>query len=184
MKSVLQIIKEEISNFYSDWQIGDNSSMADKYYEKNLGISTKKPQESKIDAELIGYVTKLVNTPLKKPISIYKNPKNLNDFENDARGVLLNNGDLYLATSRSALHDNMLDLLTEKGIIPYQSKFDYSIKYPEQFVAVQRALNSTTFAQSSAYNTFPLYYEEIFDIANKKQPYHFKELPMHEGDEY
>lgn len=184
MKSILQIIKEEISNFYSDWETGDNSSIADKYYEKNLGISAKKPEESKIDGELIGYVTKLVNMPLKKPFSVYKNPKNLNGFENDARGVLLNIGDFYLATSRSALHDNMLDLLTEKGIIPYQSKFEYSTKYPEQFIAVQRALGSTTFAQSAAYDDFPQYYEEIFNMANKKQPYHFKVLPMHEGDDY
>jgi hypothetical protein len=177
MKSILQIIKEEISNYYSDWQ----PSIADKYYEKQLGITTKNPQEVKIDAELIGYIDKQWKNPIT-PIPVYKNPKNLNGFESNTRGVILNNGDFYLAISRNAMHDNMLDLLTEKGIIPYQSKFDYSTKYPEQFVAVQRASNTITFAQSMAYDNFPLYYEEIFDIANKKQPYHFKMLPMHEDD--
>ena len=33
-RSVFQVIKEEVQNFFSDWQMGDEPSIADKNYEK------------------------------------------------------------------------------------------------------------------------------------------------------
>jgi len=171
MSNIFQIIKEEIQNFYSDWQSNDEPSIADKYYEKK-GITTK-PIETPINAELIGYVNKQINK-LINPVPVYKNPKNLNGFSNDTRGILMSNGDLYLAQNYMTLHDNILDLLAEHGIVSYGSKFGYAENYPKDFVAVVRVGNSNTFGQSTAYDVFPNYYIKIFDIAEEKQPFGFQ----------
>lgn len=176
-KSLLQIIKEEISNFYSNSYIANEPSIADKYYEKNLGImaSTNYQQKNQIDGEFVGYVTKQWKNPIT-PIPVYKNPKNLNDFTKEARGILLKNGDLFLAQSFNALHDNLLELLANKGVVPLASIYDYDKNYPEEFVAVQRTFTTNNFIQSMAYDEFPPHYQIIFDTGNKRQPYTFKAL--------
>ena len=175
MKSILQIINEEIQDFYSDWRGDDEPSLADKYYEKR-GIATPK-QQNVINDKPIGYVDKQWQTPIT-PIPVYKNPKNLEGFTNETRGVLLSNGDFYVAQSYNALHDNILEMLASKGIVPLASTFHYDQKYPEEFVAVQRASNTKVFGQSMGYDMFPPYYQEIFTTGNQVQPYVFKEISI------
>ncbi len=172
MKSILQIINEEINDFYSDWRGDDEPSLVDKYYEKR-GIAT--PKQQVINAEPIGYVDKQWKTPIT-PIPVYKNPKNLDGFTKETRGILLNNGDFYVAQSYNALHDNLLQLLADRGVIPLATIYNYDKNYPEQFVAVQRTFHTNNFVQSMAYDEFPPYYEEIFEIGNQKQPYTFNAL--------
>lgn len=183
MNNLITIIKEEFQklfeNYYSDWETFDEPSLADKMYNKKYGTGAEIEKPTDINAELIGYVTKQFTLPLTTPIPVYKNPRNLNGFGNNTRAVLLANGDLYVAKNANAMHDNILDLLTEKRIIPFNSKFDYDVNMPEEFVAVQRSENSNTFGQSMAYlkdefNDFPIYYREMFSLANSKQPYDFK----------
>jgi hypothetical protein len=171
-KSIIQIIKETIQDFYNDWSPNDEPSLADKYFKNKTGIETKPQQQKPINAQLIGYVTKRYNEPIPA-VPVYKNPKNLQGFLNNTRGIILANSDFYIATSPEALHDDMLTLLTEHGIIPYGSKFDYGDKLPEEFVAVQRAGNTNIFGASDAYFIFPNYYITIFDNANQKQPFEF-----------
>jgi len=48
MKQLLQIIREEVQNFYSDWSMGDEPSIADRIYSKNQGIETPEVQRPKI----------------------------------------------------------------------------------------------------------------------------------------
>jgi len=177
MLSILQVIKEEVQNFYSDWSMNDEPSIADKIYSKNQGIETAEVQRP-INAELVGYVNKQAEKPLNPPVPVYKNPKTLDGFTHDTRGILMNTGDLYLAQSYNALHDNMLDLLAEKGIVSSASKFGYATNYPGNFVAVMRAGGSRTFGQSSAYDDFPNEYIEIFENGEEKQPYGFKNYPI------
>ena len=174
--SLLQIIKEEIQDFLSNWQDSDEPSIADRIYAKNQGIETQK--KTVINAELIGYVDKQFNRPIYPVVPVYKNPGNLGGFYHDTRGILLSNGDLYLAQNYNAVHDNILDLLAEHGIVSYAAKFGYSKNYPDDFVAVVRAGNSNTFGQSSAYDDFPDYYEEIFNTGNRKQPVNFKSFNL------
>ncbi|MCK9416727.1 hypothetical protein M0Q97_08740 [Candidatus Dojkabacteria bacterium] len=175
MDSIIQIINEVVQKFINefsdDWE--NEPSIADKIYAKR-GITTQQSQD-RINAELIGYVDKQWNKPIN-PIPVYKNPKNLIGFLPNTRAVLLNNGDLYVAQSYNALHDNILDLLANKNIIPIASKFNYDKNYPENFIAVVRASDTTTFGESSAYDYFPEHYIEIFDAANQKQPYIFKQI--------
>ena len=71
-------------------------SIADDIYSKRYGIETKE-EDKPINAQLVGYVKKQGNRPLTPPVPVYKNPKNLEGFSEDTRGVLLNDGDLYLA---------------------------------------------------------------------------------------
>ena len=119
LSELVRIIQEEVQNYFSDWNTYDEPSMLDKYYEKKIGISTDVPSkepEIHTKGDLIGYVTMQWSKPLKKPILVFKNPQSLNGFTVDARGILLKNDDIYLAESYNALHDNILDLLAEKGI--------------------------------------------------------------------
>jgi hypothetical protein len=182
-KSLLQIIREVVQDFYSDWSMNDEPSLADKYYEKQ-GIETRPTQQpqqqpqNQINAELVGYVDKQWDKPINPAIPVYKNPKTLDGFTKEARGILLNTGDLYLAQSYNALHDNILKMLADKGIVPLAATYNYDKNYPEQFVAVQRTFNTKNFAQSMAYDEFPQHYEEIFDVARQKQPYTFKAIPL------
>ena len=107
----------------------------------------------------------------KDKVGLYKNPRNLNGFSDDCRGVLLANGEFYVAQNLNALHYNIIELLVEKGILP-QGSIQYEDKPPTNFVAVQRFDNSRTFTQSSAYEfDSPNYYKNIFDIGNQKQSY-------------
>jgi len=169
-----KIINEEIRllfEIYNTWD-NDEPSIADKLYSK-IGISPSEPKKINIDAELIGFVDKLWDKPIE-PIPIYKNPKNLVGFNSNTRGILLNNGDLYLGQSPKALHENMLELLAKKNIIPFTSIKDYNYNYPNEFIAVVRIENTNNFGESTAYYFFPKHYLQIFNIANKKQPYIFK----------
>ena len=166
---LLQIINEELENFYDYDQ---EQNMVDKYLEKYTTVPATMSPNIKIDDEIVGYVFRSMSGKLKEPIPIYKNPKNLNGFSSNARGILLNNGDFCLAPT-PVLHDFLLETLGEKGVIPYGKAYDYNIEYPEEFIAVIRIGSANKFGQSSAYNEFPEYYQEIFDLANKIQPFEF-----------
>lgn len=175
MKNIVKIITEVLTDFYNDWS--SEPSIADKYYEKIITPQqTKSNVEGEISGELIGYVDKFGRQNLGYKIPVYKNPSNLDGFGKFVRGVLLNNGDFYLATSENTFHENILSLLAEKGIISFSSQFEYNEKHPEEFVAVIRVSDKKNFTQSTAYDEFPLYYREIFDVANKKHPYSFTVL--------
>ena len=172
LNRLLQIIKEELEDFYD---YDKEQSMADKYLEKNTTVATMS-SNIKIEAEIVGYVDRGMSGKLKEPIPVYKNPKNLNGFSSNSRGVLLSNGDFCLAPS-PILHDFILEMLGQKGIIPYGKVYDYNLKFPEEFIAVIRIGNTNKFGQSTAYFKFPEYYQEIFDLANKKQPFEFVNQP-------
>jgi len=122
---------------------------------------------------LVGRVNTIWGKPIDVPIPLYKNPENLTGFDSNARGILSNNGDLFLAQKSSVSHDDILKTLYEKNLVSRGAAFNYSTELPEDFVAVQRAGGSNGFGQSSAYDEFPVYYEQIFDEANAKQPFKF-----------
>lgn len=180
---LLHIINEEVQNFFSDWAMDDEPSIADKYYKKQYGIDvdTSEKEPEKNDAEIIGYVKKDWNrNPITTPIPVYKNPYNLKGITTETRAVLLRNGDFYVAQTYAASHENILEQLAEKRIIPYQSQFNYNTNFPEEFIAVQRRGNTNTFVQSLAYDIFPNHYFELFDTGNAQQPYHFEVLEINE----
>jgi hypothetical protein len=182
-KRILQIIREEIADYggYTpDWA-NNEPSIADKYYEKMITTPSAPPAEDfEIDAEKFGYVTKMFDKELPKPVPVFKNPKNLNGFDAYARGILLSNGDFYLGKNDKAMHENILEILSEKGIVPKNKTYQYFREYPIEFIAVQRASTANKFVPSSAYDYTPDYYEKTFYMANEKYPYEFKSFMMEE----
>jgi len=180
-RSIFQIIKEEVENFFSDWQTSDEPSIADKYYEKYYGIDADNPNKEVKDVagDVVGYVTTdWGRRPLEVPIPIYKNPRTLEGIGKMTRGVLLNNGDFYVAKTYYAAHEIILEVLADKQIIPYQSQHDYQREFPNEYVAVQRNANTNTFVQSDAYREFPDKYLQIFNNANRVHPYKFQALKI------
>ena len=166
MLSIAQLIKEELQDFVKDyWQDNNKPSLADKVFAKNQGVDLK--QDTPIDAELVGYINN------RHPV--YKNPKNLNGFANNTRGILMANGDLYLGKTLGAFHTYILALLAEHNIVPFAAQYDYDLG-EHDYVAVQRIVFSDVFAQSEVYKEFPNSYYEIFDNGTAKQPYTFKYL--------
>jgi hypothetical protein len=181
ISELFRIIKEEVQDFFSDWQTSDEPSVADKYYEKYYGIDTTNPNKEvvNVDADVVGYVTTdWGRRKLDVPIPIYKNPKTLEGIGRMTRGILLSNGDFYVAKTYYAAHEIILEILANKNIIPHNIQFDYQHELPDEYIAVQRTGESNKFVQSSAYRQFPEKYVQIFNNANRLHPYKFQAMKV------
>ena len=173
--SLHNLIAEELQSFVQEYFDYDEESLIDKYHAAR-GIHTQPPKEG-IDGEFIGNITYSWDRKLKEPIPLYKNPRNLNGFTKETRGILLQNGDVYLAAHTDALHDNILILLSSKGIVSKAATFEWYRNFPEEFVAIQQLGNTNIFTSSVSYDGFPKtpdVYIEHFDNANNKHSYKFK----------
>lgn len=175
LSRLLQIIKEEVQDFFSDWSTTDEPSLADKYYQKQ-GIDTKTSEPENIGVEPFDYVNTMYGRPMKNAIPIYKNLKNLQGIDSYARGILVKNGDLYIAQSDKALHDDFLEVLAKHGVVPLGKIHQYWVNFPVEFIAVQRNNFENEFAPSTVYDEFPFYYGQMFDEANQKQPFKFNPI--------
>lgn len=175
LKNLLKLINEEVQNWFND-----EPSIADKYYQNNYGLNNQNNSNvdnNNISGELIGYLDKAWSSKLHKPIPVYKNPKNLRGFENYVKGILVENGDIYISLTNEGLHFNIIELLGKKNIIPNSSVVhNYGQQMPEQYITIIRKGNG--FTQSTAYDEFPYYYEAMFDLANQTQPYRFTITPF------
>lgn len=177
--NIIQIIKEEVERWFDN-----EPSLLDKYYEKKFGTTSPQPKQQYNPNDiskgtLVGYLDKTWSEKLKYPIPVYKNPKDLSGFGVNARGVLLENGDLFLGKTQEAMHWNILQLLVKLGYLSASvSTASYGDKLPEEFITVIRVGNSNYFSQSGAYDEFPIYYDIMFDEANKKHSYKFKEIKI------
>jgi hypothetical protein len=175
---IIDIINEVVNNWFDD-----EPSIADKYYEKNLNITTKKPIDKEIDysGELIGYLYYQWSDKLPQPVPIIKNPTSLINFDSNCRGILTHEGDVYMSTSIEGFHDNILKLLYDKKILNtnYEST-DYYKNYPEEFIAVSRVGTTNNIQIHDIYNFYnydenvPLFYQELMDYANTKSNLIFK----------
>jgi len=181
LTKLIRIINEEIQALTEFWDEDQPHSWVDKIHQdKGMMTSPNNPQEEqpKLSGELIGHVTKAWTAPLKQPVAIYKNPRNLTGFPNMARGVLIENGDVFIGQTEDSLHYNILELLAKEGIIPYSSVVpNYGQTMPEEYITVIRMMGSNKFTQSpDAYEEFPEYYIQMFELANTMHPYKFVEI--------
>ncbi len=80
--------------------------------------------------------------------AIIKNPKSLENFGSNVRGVITKNGDLYLETYSNAIHHDIIKKLFEKGLIKTEFTKKWTRKTPEEngFLTVQRKGNTNTIA--------------------------------------
>ncbi len=188
MNRLINTIKEEIFRFLKEYNRDDEPSIADKWYEKKLGIRSKKISNeiTDDDGELMGmifYNTK--GNKFKDHLYVFKNPRNINNFDYEVKGILLNNGDFYLMMGDiNMLHEDLIDFLIRKGILPSSVSKNYPNDYPEEYVAVERYGSSNIFIPSSLYWSFPKYYREMFDTQNSKRgSYKFKKSLSKEEEE-
>ena len=169
---IIDIINEELKNWFDD-----EPSVVDTYYDNKLNIHTSKPINTEVDysGEIIGYINYQWNDKLPTPIPLVKNPTTLKGFDANCRGILLENGDVYISPTIEGFHDNILDLLYRKYKLNTNFAFSqYYETYPEEFIAVVRNQNTNYFTYQNTYQFLyddeqpPLYYQELMGYANTK----------------
>lgn len=166
--NVNHLINEEIKRIMKEFY-GEEESITDKWYEKRLGIyREKKREDDDVDGEYVGSTNKdVLGKQYRKPIAIYKNPKRIKNIGYNARGVILENGDFFIAKSAEALHDDIIAFLIEKRFLPHTTDKNYTINMPKEYVCVERNRFDSVFTPAYFYVDFPSYYEKIFERANK-----------------
>lgn len=112
---------------------------------------------------------------------LLKNPKNINDLGNSVRGVILENGDLYVESYSKVIHNDILKILSQKGVLNSIHKKNWTAKLPTEtgFLTVQRYKNSPYIAigesnrllyDESSYEKSKEIYDEFIDNARHKMP--------------
>jgi hypothetical protein len=120
--------------------------VADKYAEKEFHIinpdtefERKYKTKQIIEEEKDKIIYKSKNY---KDYIIVKNPTTLKNFDDNVRGVISQNGDLYFENKEYNVHDPILQILKNKKEIKYVT--NWHLKLPTKFLTVQRA-NGTNY---------------------------------------
>ena len=139
--------------------------VADKYAEREFHIvddaAFKFDQKflKEQNPDLIGTITHSWNgNEFENPTNIYKNPKSLEHFGMFVRGVVLKNGDFYVAdVARHVIHVDIMTLLIKKGILKgslerekLEDMYSDEEEYPRNFMCVQRVVKKNVFALSGS----------------------------------
>jgi len=113
---------------------------------------------------------------------IIKNPSNINNIGANARGVILANGDLYMESyGGEHIHNDILKILFEQGIIPTLPRKNWTGRLPQEtgFMTVQRYRNSPYIAigesnkliyDTEGYERYIRDYKQFLDRAHHKNP--------------
>ena len=161
------IILEELIKFLNENYDSEQGSILDTYFD-NKYPSGSGESKTGLSGEYVGDIYRY--EPENRPCRCYKNPQNLNGFDPNCRGILLENLDFYAIDFKNVTHTAIINFLENLGVIPKGFKYSYDDYYPKEFICVHRQGNSNVFGISTAYNIdrFPKYYYETFDRANKK----------------
>jgi len=104
----------------------NNEGVADKYAEKEFGISNtvdnfNKVYDDKTNGQPIAFISE---NGKKRSSGIFKNPKTMNNFDDNVRAFCDINGNLYVLNKNiNVFHSNIINLLLEKGFV--DDKFEY-----------------------------------------------------------
>ena len=137
----LNVQKQE-DDFEIDWDLVRKNQdveegVGDKFLQ-NRGVMPDEEQEFdrnynvEDQEEIVHDLSKFKD----EPVYIVKNPKNLDNIGCDVRGVIDNQGNLYVETESIVLHDEIILPLAEKGLLEYIN--DWHHKLPEKFLTVHR----------------------------------------------
>jgi len=157
--------------------------VGDKYAEK-FGVPNEDTEfEKKFQSAQVKKSSEVVGTVKDKPI--LKNPKSLVHIPEGARGVIMENGDLYLvADAENVIHEDLLIALSKIGLIPsnkVRGWDDQDTIDNFKFATVQRVWNLPVIAVGESYiipkpkheeerkRAFQLF-KPYFDAAKKKNP--------------
>lgn len=149
-KTVLDIISEEVQNFKEG--VGDEY-LANKYGIPNEFSDFETKFKSKESEDEIVY--------REGDWILYKNPKTLKNISESARGVVDNEGNLFIENFSQAIHHDIIKILLSKGYLRgYEFKKNWNTYLPSEvgFLTVQRYKNTNTIAIG---HSNKLIYDEI-----------------------
>lgn len=144
--------------------------VADKYAENEFHI----PDDAKYHFEqkflkennpnLIGQIThSWDDNKFERITNIYFNPKSLDNFDAFVRGIILKNGDLYLAdSSRDVIHIDIVRFLIRNGILEgsidvekLMDLLDEECAYPKTFLSIHRVAKKNIFGIGESNGVIP-----------------------------
>jgi hypothetical protein len=173
MKNILKIIKEEVATYF-------NEDVGDEYLKRKYHMK----------GEFDDFENKYISHQQNDDKVIYregdwkliKNPESLKDMGRSARGIIMSNGDLYLESfSGKKIHNDLLKILYNKGILSYLPKKNWGRKSPNEtgFLTVQRYKTSPYIAigesnrriyDEEEYQEHIDEYESFLNKAKQKNP--------------
>jgi len=182
MKNILTIIKDTISEWLKEQNIYEG--VGDKFFQSKTGrpddfndfeknFALKQSKESNYE---IFYKRNSDNW------TIIKNPNSLKNFAPSVRGVISQNGDLYLELiPNGTIHNDIIDVLKEMGVLSASIKKNWGSKIPQEsgFLTVQKYRNYPIIAIGESnrliydinnYNNLINYYNEFLNKAKSKNP--------------
>jgi hypothetical protein len=137
MNDYMKIVKEKLTEDVADKFLQNKGIMKGEFedFENNINI---------FDKDII--------IKKDKDMILVKNPTNLHNIRNNSRGVVLDNGDLYVETNPLVVHDTILDELIKIGII--KNKDDWYTKPPREigFLTIQKHKYNNKWYLGTAYH--------------------------------
>lgn len=162
-----------------DFNCDVDEGVGDEYLKRKYHMSDefddfeKKFSTSKRNSENVFY--------RKGDWQLLKNPDNIKNLGESVRGVILENGDLYIESHSDVIHNDILKILAEKGVLSSIPKKNWTAKLPTEtgFLTVQRYKNSSYIAigesnrllyDESSYEIRKDVYDNFIDNARRKMP--------------
>jgi len=143
------LVNEGVGDKYADkkFNIADPDEEFERGYSQHK-LKTSGVKGDKPFAIISGKFAKDKSFPL------FKNPKSMNGFPGGCRGVIMDNGDLYVvADAKSIIHTDILETLSDKGIVTYGiSGWDDPTTLDKfRFVIIQQLWNKPAFTIGESY---------------------------------
>jgi len=170
-KKIINIIDEEIQIFNK--KINFKEGVGDEYLTNKYNI----PQEFQ-DFEKQYKARQSDDTIIYRDGDwiLYKNPKNLKNIGESARGVIDNDGNLFIENYSEAIHHDIIKILIARGYLKgYEFKKNWNKFLPSEigFLTVQRYKNTNNIAIGHSNKLiyddygFKQYYQDFNDFMNK-----------------
>ena len=172
---LIKIINEEISEGVADIYAQKKHGISPEFseFEKQYNVQQIKSKQMK-DNDVVVYS--------EGNWSLIKNPSSLENIGSSARGVILQNGDLYIESfGGEKIHHDIFKYLYQLGIIKESPKKYWSNRLPQDVgvLTVQRYMNTSDIAIGESnrliydkedYNQYIKYYDVFLEKARKKNP--------------
>ena len=169
--NIIKIISEELKKFFKENYDSEQGSILGTYFDKkHFTKKIEKPEET-LSGEFVGDVFPeshyRENLVLIKS-NVYKNPQTLVGFDPDCRGILVENGDLYVVDNSEVYHVQIIRFLERNNIISKGLELTYYRYYPEDIICLQRHGSTNVFQLSVLYDKIPKYYINTINNYNSK----------------
>jgi len=164
------------------------SDLKDAYLERKFGIKREEHEIPVFKKDIVA----IVKDDMLKEIPIFKNPKNLNDYDKDVRAIADENGNLYVAFqnrlfNHGAMGNALMDaeeIKTKKYNELARTSSSASGVYDDQkhFLLLERMGSSNTFIGSDVFEWVGGETERMIKKLKTKNPQFKYKLPEFEED--